>query len=177
MENNIENIVEESSLRPPINTIIVNGRRKVAVNGVVSLDIPKVEKKPNVVYDIDDDCFIIEVCRRLDLSKVGNVIYIQLPEGYVCDPRGISSLAKIFCSTYGSDQETWTTPAAIEYSYVLATSGGTSTAVTNITNDSGTDIDFTPFVKDYIKITVVSACVGAVNPYAVFTTQIVCHKE
>lgn len=38
MENNIE---EQSALTPPLKSIVVNGKKKVAVNGVVNLNIPQ----------------------------------------------------------------------------------------------------------------------------------------
>lgn len=38
MENNIE---EQSGLTPPLKAVVVNGKKKVAINGVVNLDIPQ----------------------------------------------------------------------------------------------------------------------------------------
>ena len=40
-------------------------------------------KLNNEILDVDDNCIIIDVCRRLDLSTVGNKIEIALPDGYI----------------------------------------------------------------------------------------------
>ena len=51
----------------------------------VSGDVKVNGKLNNEILDVDDNCLIIDVCRRLDLSTVGNKIEIALPDGYVCN--------------------------------------------------------------------------------------------
>ena len=179
MENSIKNIVEESSLRPPVKEIVINGRRKIAVNGVVNLNIPKGAEKTNVVPEVDDNCLVIDVCRRLDVSVEGNEVCVQIPEGYIGDARSYgANNASIYWLTYGSDPNSWSTAAEVDIVTVRADTSQVVTTTATIGNySSGTASVATPFITSYLKIKVTTPCTGATKPYVMFTFRIFCHKE
>lgn len=131
-------------------------------------------KLNNEILDVDDNCLIIDVCRRLDLSTVGNKIEIALPDGYVCNPTALGSDARLGFDTWwlaGS----WSTNAAINISYVNYQNDNVySTAATLSKNSYGTN-SFIPFVKSYIKVEVTTAAVGT-ETYVSISGRIFCKK-
>lgn len=133
-------------------------------------------KLNNEVLDVDDNCLIIDVCRRLDLSTVGNKVEITIPNGYVGDPRTFS-LASIYVSSYGSDTSVWTQNAVLSVQYTNARTGNQETATVSCGNGEGNAANLNPFCKDKIKIEVTTACTGAPKPYAIINCKIYCHKE
>lgn len=52
MENNIE---EQSGLTPPLKAVVVNGKKKIAVGGVVNLDIPEQTKQQQADWNQNDE--------------------------------------------------------------------------------------------------------------------------
>lgn len=135
-------------------------------------------KLNNEVLDVDDNCLIIDVCRRLDLSVVGNKIEIALPDGYVCDPRASGSYqGTLYVDSYGTNPASWTTSAVITITYYNPTTSADETSTDTIGNFSSHTIGLNPFVQRYIKIEVTTACTGAAKPYAKITGRIYCHKE
>lgn len=141
-------------------------------------------KMNNEVLDVDDNCLIIDVCRRLDLSTVGNKIEVAIPDGYVGDARSAGNYpATIQWSTQGTDRNSWATNATINAKFIQA---NTDTEVVSsdyqISNASQgvmtySEIQLPPFIKSYIKIEVKTTCTGATKPYVMFNCRIYCHKE
>ena len=131
-------------------------------------------KLNNEILDVDDNCIIIDVCRRLDLSTVGNKIEIALPDGYVCNPTVGGSYASLGFDTFGL-AGSWSTDAAITISCVNYQDGNVySTAATLSKNNCETK-SFIPFAKSYIKVEVTTAAVGT-ETYASITGRIFCKK-
>lgn len=141
-------------------------------------------KLNNEILGVDDNCLIIDVCRRLDLSAANNEINITIPDGYVGDARAAGNYpATIHWSTQGADRDSWTTNAVINAKFIPA---NTDTEVVSsdysISNGSQgvmtyTDIQLPPFIKSYLKIVVKTACTDATKPYVMINCRIYCHKE
>ena len=130
-------------------------------------------KLNNEILDVDDNCIIIDVCRRLDLSKVGNKIEIALPDGYVCN----STMSAVGCLGFdtGGLAGSWSTNAAITISCVNYQNDNVySTAATLSKNQYDTK-SFIPFAKSYIKVEVTTAAVGT-ETYASISGRIFCKK-
>ena len=134
-------------------------------------------KLNNEILDVDDNCLIIDICRRLDLSAVGNKVEIALPSGYICNPTAGASVGTLGIETFGSNSTIWDTRAKVIYKYVRA---DTSVEVTNpeqeISNGNFGTVGMPPYIKTYIKVEVTTAAVG-VNTFAVIRGIIYCHKE
>ena len=145
----------------------------VSGNLTVSGDAKVNGKLNNEILDVDDNCIIIGVCRRLDLSTVGNKIEIALPDGYVCNPT-MTAIAGLGFDTLGL-AGSWSTDAAINMSCVNYQDGNVcSVAATLSKNQCGTQ-SFIPFVKSYIKVEVTTAAVGT-ETYASILGRIFCKK-
>lgn len=127
--------------------------------------------------DIDSNCKIIEFCKRLDLSAVNNEVQITLPDGYVCNPTAIGSVACVGIDTYDDKTDAWTTDATVEFSTINARGGSTYTDSITISHESGvlTPTVLVPFCKTYIKAKVTTAAVGT-NPYVTLFGTIYCKK-
>ena len=127
-------------------------------------------KLNNEILDVDDNFLIIDVCRRLDLSTVGNKIEIALPSGYVCG-------SELQLNTYGSNPIAWSTNAEVTVKYIRATTlEEESSLMTEILNGFSATVGIPPYIKTYIKVEVTTAAVG-VNTFAVIRGRIYCHKE
>ena len=125
--------------------------------------------------DNDANSKIIEFCKRLDLSTVGNKIEIALPDGYVCNPTAIGSYACVGFYTYDDQTSAWTTDATVELSTIEA-QGGTTVATSNaIFHGTMTTKGLVPFCKTYIKAKVTTAAVGT-NTYMMMFGTIYCKK-
>lgn len=135
-------------------------------------------KLNNEVFDVDENCLIIDVCRRLDLSTVGNKIEVEIPDGYVGDPCASGTYqGTLYVDTYGSNASSWTSPADVTFTYVRADdSTEASNQMTGISNYNTATVSLIPFVKSYIKAEVVTAAVGT-KTFAVIRGRIYCHKE
>lgn len=129
--------------------------------------------------DTDSNTMIIEVCRRLDVSNVGNKIEIELPTNYVCSAFNmVDSPARFFFVSYGADSTTWTTDAVVTATYYNAQASGTAqTTNVTITNNTTGNIALTPFLVGTLTFEVTTACTGAVNPYIKIIGSLFCHKE
>lgn len=134
-------------------------------------------KLNNEILDVDSNCLIIDVCRRLDLSAVDNEINIPIPDGYLADPRSLLSSTGCFAwTTKGTDTSAWTTDAVITISTVVNSNVVTFTEY--ISNDSFAGTASIPApCEQYINFKVTTACTGATNPYVMITCRIYCHKE
>ena len=140
----------------------------------VSGDLTVSGKLNNEILDVDDNSLIIDVCRRLDLSRVGNKIEIALPDGYVCNSTAVGSYACLGFDTFGLTGS-WSTDAAITISCVNYQDGNVySNAATLSKNDYATK-SFIPFAKSYIKVEVTTAAVGT-ETYASISGRIFCKK-
>ena len=140
----------------------------------VSGDVKVNGKLNNEILDVDDNCIIIDVCRRLDLSTVGNKIEIALPDGYVCNPTAMGSFACLGFDTWwlaGS----WSTDAAITISCVNYQTGNVYSNAGTLSKNNYTKESFIPFAKSYIKVEVTTAAVGT-ETYASITGRIFCKK-
>lgn len=179
MESMGNNIEEQSSLLPPIKAIVVNGKKKIAINGVVNLDIPDVPKQGNIMYAIDDECLVIDVCRRLDISKLGDMFEVVIPDGYVADVRSYgANVASVYWTTYGSEPSSWSTNGEVTATVVRADTSEEATTNATISNYTTGSLSIaTPFVKSYLKVEVTTACDGGAKPFAMFNCRIYCHKE
>ena len=134
-------------------------------------------KLNNEILDVDDNCLILDVCRRLDLSAVGNKVEIALPSGYVCNPVADESNSSLKVETYGSNSTSWSTKANVTCKYIRAdTSVEETTSLLEIPNYTYRTIGMIPFIKTYIKVEVTTAAVGG-NTFAVIRGRIYCHKE
>ena len=132
-------------------------------------------KLNNEVLDIDDNCLIINVCRRLDLSAVNNEVQIDLPSGYVCNPTAIGSAACVGVYTYDDQTSAWTTDATVELSTMEAQGGATVANSNAISHGMMTTKGLVPFCKTYIKAKVTTAAVGT-NTYMMMFGTIYCKK-
>ena len=131
-------------------------------------------KLNNEILDVDDNCIIIDVCRRLDLSTVGNKIEIALPDGYVCNPTAVGSYASLGFDTWGL-AGSWSTDAKVTVSCVNYQDDNVySTAATLSKNNSRTG-GVVPVAKSYIKVEVTTAAVGT-ETYASISGRIFCKK-
>ena len=131
-------------------------------------------KLNNEILDVDDNCIIIDVCRRLDLSRVGNKIEIALPDGYVCNSTAVGSDASLGFDTWGL-AGSWSTDAAITISYVNYQDGNVYSNAETLSKNNCTTKSFIPFVKSYIKVEVTTAAVGT-ETYASISCRIFCKK-
>jgi hypothetical protein len=125
---------------------------------------------------IDSDCHMIDVCRRLDLSSVGNKVTITIPSGYVAVSSAYA-LRTLMINTYGSNTTSWGTSAKIQATTTNAVNNTTYTSTElTLTNSSFAQLGLTVTAADKIEIEVTQACDG-IKPYAVITGQIYCHRE
>ena len=133
----------------------------------------------NEISQIDDNCKIINVCKRIDMSTTGVKFNIAIPAGYVGEIRSDNATFGVMrFSTKGSDTATWTTPAYIQVTTTNATDDSTYTSSTvPISNDDFGQITAAVACKTSVAVEVVTACTGATNPYAVISFQIYAHKE
>lgn len=133
-------------------------------------------KLNNEVLDVDDKCLIIDVCKRLDLSTVGNSVIINLPTGYCCNATALGSVAALNIDTYGYSG-TWTANPQIQVSCINFQDDTTVTlSAITIQKNSYNSVGFVPFAKTYIKIEVVTAGIDD-DMFGVITGRIYCHKE
>jgi hypothetical protein len=134
------------------------------------------EKFNGFDVDIDSDCHMIDVCRRLDLSSVGNKVTITIPSGYVAVSSAYA-LRTLMINTYGSNTTPWGTSAKIQATTTNAVNNTTYTSTElTLTNSSFAQLGLTVTAADKIEIEVTQACDG-IKPYAVITGQIYCHRE
>jgi hypothetical protein len=133
----------------------------------------------NKLSYIDNNCMIIDVCKRVDLSTTGEKFNIAIPAVYVGEIRSDNATFGVMrFSTKGSDTATWTTPAYIQVTTTNATDDSTYTSSTvPISNDDFGQITVAVACKTSVAVDVVTACTGATNPYAIISFQIYCHKE
>lgn len=133
----------------------------------------------NKLSYIDNNCMIIDICKRVDLSTTGEKFNIAIPAGYVGEIRSDNATFGLMrFSTKGSDTATWTTPAYIQVTTTNATDDSTYTSSTvPISNDDFGQITVAVACKTSVAVDVVTACTGATNPYAIISFQIYCHKE
>ena len=137
-------------------------------------------KLNNEIIDVDSNCLIIDVCRRLDLSTVGNKIEIDLPDGYTCNPTSGTTIATFDVCTYGSDSSTetaWTTNAVIDISYTLSGNISRTTQISNLNKNDKINVTLTPYLQDKVIFTVSTAAAGGTKFYAVISSKIICHKD
>ena len=135
-------------------------------------------KLNNEILDVDDNCLIIDVCRRLDLSTVGNKIEIALPSGYVCNPTAAGTTnGTLGIETFGSNSTAWSTNAEVTVKYIKADiSEEVTNPIQEILKGAFNTLNMPPFIKTYIKVEVTTAAVGG-NTFAVIRGKIYCHKE
>lgn len=131
-------------------------------------------KLNNEILDVDDNCIIIDVCRRLDLSTVGNKIEIALPDGYVCNSTAVGSYACLGLDTWGLTGS-WSTNAAITISCVNYQNDNVYSIAATLSKNSCDTKSFIPFAKSYIKVEVTTAAVGT-ETYASISGRIFCKK-
>ena len=156
----------------------VSGDLTVSGDALIQGDVRVNGKLNNEILDVDDNCLIIDVCRRLDLSTVGNKIEIALPDGYVCDPRASGSYTgTLYLDSFGTNPTSWTTSAVITVTCYNPTTSSDDTITDTLGNFTSHAIILSPFVQRYIKIEVTTACTGAAKPYVKITGRIYCHKE
>ena len=130
-------------------------------------------KLNNEILDVDDNCLIIDVCRRLDLSTVGNKIEIALPDGYVCNPTDAARACLGF-DTWGL-AGLWSTDAAITISCVNYQDDNVYSNAATLSKNNYATKSVTPFAKSYIKVEVTTAAVGT-ETYASISGRIFCKK-
>ena len=128
----------------------------------------------NEILDVDDNCLIIDVCRRLDLSTVGNSIQIDLPTGYCCNASAAGSVACFGFDTWGL-AGSWSTDAAITISCVNYQDDNVYTSSDTLSKNNYATKGFIPFAKSYIKVEVTTAAVGT-ETYASISGRIFCKK-
>ena len=131
-------------------------------------------KLNNEILDVDDNSLIIDVCRRLDLSTVGNKIEIALPDGYVCNSTEAGIYACLGFDTWGL-AGSWSTDAAITISCVNYQDDNVYSTATTLGKNSCDTKSFIPFAKSYIKVEVTTAAVGT-ETYASISGRIFCKK-
>ena len=139
----------------------------------VSGDVNVNGKLNNEILDVDDNCIIIDVCRRLDLSTVGNKIEIALPDGYVCNST-MTAVACLGFDTWGL-AGSWSTDAAITISCVNYQNDNVYSIAGTLSKNSYETKSFIPHVKSYIKVEVTTAAVGT-ETYASISGRIFCKK-
>ena len=137
----------------------------------VSGDVKVNGKLNNEILDVDDNCLIIDVCRRLDLSTVGNKIVITLPDGYVCNSMLATGLGFDTWGLAGS----WSTGAAVTVSCVNYQDGNVYSNPRALSKNRYDTIGVISFAKSYIKFEVTTAAVG-VETYASISGRIFCKK-
>ena len=140
----------------------------------VSGDVKVNGKLNNEILDVDDNCIIIDVCRRLDLSTVGNKIEIALPDGYVCNSIAAGAVACLGFDTFGLTGS-WSTNAAITISCVNYQDGNVYSTAGTLSKNLYDAKYFIPFAKSYIKVEVTTAAVGT-ETYALISGRIFCKK-
>ena len=140
----------------------------------VSGDVNVNGKLNNEILDVDDNCIIIDVCRRLDLSTVGNKIEIALPDGYVCNPTVGGSYASLGFDTFGL-AGSWSTDAALTISCVNHQTDNVYSNAATLSKNNHVTKGVIPFVKSYIKVEVTTAAVGT-ETYALISGRIFCKK-
>lgn len=132
-------------------------------------------KLNNEVLDVDNNCLIIDVCRRLDLSAVGNEIEIDLPDGYCCNATALGSVAALNIDTYGASG-TWTANPQVQVSCISFQDDSiVASSAVSIQKNSYGSLGFIPFAKTYIKVEVTTAAVGT-ETYAAISGKIYCKK-
>ena len=137
----------------------------------VSGDVNVNGKLNNEILDVDDNCLIIDVCRRLDLSTVGNKIEITLPGGYVCNSMLATGLGFDTWGLAGS----WSTGAAVTVSCVNYQDGNVYSNPIALSKNKYDTIGAISFAKSYIKFEVTTAAVGT-ETYASISGRIFCKK-
>ena len=137
----------------------------------VSGDVNVNGKLNNEILDVDDNCIIIDVCRRLDLSTVGNKIEIALPDGYVCN---LTLAAGLGFDTWGL-AGSWSTNAAVTVSCVNYQDGNVYSNPRALSKNRYDTIGVISFAKSYIKFEVTTAAVGT-ETYASILGRIFCKK-
>lgn len=140
----------------------------------VSGDVKVNGKLNNEILDVDDNCIIIDVCRRLDLSTVGNKIEIALPDGYVCNPTSLGAYASLGFDTWGLTGP-WSTDASVTVSCVNHQDGNVYSATVVLSKNRYVTGGVIPFAKSYIKVEVTTAAVGT-ETYALISGRIFCKK-
>ena len=131
-------------------------------------------KLNNEILDVDDNCIIIDVCRRLDLSTVGNKIEIALPDGYVCNPTAIGSYASLGFDTWGL-VGSWSKGATVTLSCVNHQDGSVYSNTIVLSKNNHEIRSAIPFAKSYIKVEVNTAAVGT-ETYVSISGRIFCKK-
>ena len=131
-------------------------------------------KLNNEILDVDDNCIIIDVCRRLDLSTVGNKIEIALPDGYVCNSSALGAVACLGFDTWGL-AGSWSTDAAVTVSCVNYQDGNVYSNPRALSKNRYDTIGVISFAKSYIKVEVTTAAVGT-ETYASILGRIFCKK-
>ena len=131
-------------------------------------------KLNNEILDVDDNCIIIDVCRRLDLSTVGNKIEIALPDGYVCNSTAAGLISSLGFDTLGL-AGAWSTDAAITISCVNYQDDNVYSTAGTLSKNTHVTKGILPFAKSYIKVEVTTAAVGT-ETYASISGRIFCKK-
>ena len=151
----------------------VSGDLTVSGDALIQGDVKVNGKLNNEILDVDDNCIIIDVCRRLDLSTVGNKIEIALPDGYVCNSTDAARACLGF-DTWGLTGS-WSTNAAITISCVNYQDDNVYSTAATLNKNSYATKSFIPFAKSYIKVEVTTAAVGT-ETYALISGRIFCKK-
>ena len=168
-----------------VDKIANSGISQITINEIIVFEIeytPLIDGYiPATVHriDMDDNCKVLEFCKRLDLSVLGNKIRIKLPEGFVCCFMSGNGNVGFAANTFSANTTSWSTNAVIKATFVHAQTNSTaSTENVTISKQSYTVLGygFVPFIKDYVEIEVVTPCVGA-TPYATIEGKIYCRKE
>lgn len=152
----------------------VSGDLTVSGDALIQGDAKVNGKLNNEILDVDDNCIIIDVCRRLDLATVGNKIEIALPDGYVCNSTALGSYACLGLDTWGLTGS-WSMDAAITISCVNYQDDNVYSNAETLSKNSHVTIDVIPFAKSYIKVEVTTAAVGT-ETYASISGRIFCKK-
>lgn len=139
-------------------------------------DVKANGKLNNEILDVDDNCLIIDVCRRLDLSAVGNKIEIELPDGYVGVASTYGGQGYIGWNTFGTSSASWTTNAQVKISYLNPIDSSVVSQPNNeIPHYNQGNFGLNPFMKGYLKIEVTTAAVGD-DKYVMIFFRLYCRK-
>ena len=140
----------------------------------VSGDLTVSGKLNNEILDVDDNSLIIDVCRRLDLSTVGNKIEIALPDGYICNSTAAGLISSLGFDTLGL-AGAWSTNAAITISCVNYQNENVYSNAVTLSKNNFVTKSIIPSAKSYIKVEVTTAAVGT-ETYASISGRIFCKK-
>lgn len=130
----------------------------------------------NEIIDVDNDCIIIQFCKKLDLSTVGNSIQIDLPDGYVCNSTAPNSYGAIGYCCYDNINDVWSVDAYVNFSCVNAQDDSVYINGISLSHQDAGTRGLVPFAKSYIKAAVQTAAVGT-NPAMIMYGTIYCRKE